>query len=135
MVRSSVVGATSDRRTPRSELASARSPVSPSDGSGRPAADVALQDELAAGRDAELREDLPHVIVDRARAEEQARGHLLVRRALGHEPRDLQLLRRQLVDRAGGALAGGLAARAQLYACALGPGTGAQQLERVEGGA
>lgn len=48
---------------------------------------------------------------------------------------DLQLLRRQLVERGRTALASGLAARAQLVASALGPGAGAQALEPVERGA
>src|SRR5215470_6261987 len=77
--------------------------------------------QLRARRDPELREHLAQVVLDRARAEEELSGHLLVRVALADEARDLQLLRRQLVDRARVALARGLPRRPQLTARALRP--------------
>src|SRR5215216_3003198 len=136
MLRSSCIGSVDDRRTPRGAVASAKSPVLFSVGGRGEAPTVALDaaaDELGARGDAELREDLAQVVVDRARAEEQPRRHLLVGGALGDEAHDLNLLRRELVDCARAARAGGLAARSQLDARALGPGGGAQTFKSVAG--
>src|SRR4051812_40069262 len=99
--------------------------------SSEPAGEAA--DELGARGDAELEEDVAQVVVDGSRAEEELGGHLLVRRPLGYEAHDLPLLGRQPIRCAGIALAGGLATRAQLDARALGPGGGAQPLERFQG--
>jgi hypothetical protein len=71
--------------------------------------------------------------VDRPRREEQLRRDLLVRQALGHETRDLQLLGRQLVDRARVALARRLSGGTQFRARPLGPRLGAQPLEALDG--
>src|SRR5436190_9675946 len=111
MMRSSVVGSWSDRPIPHGGLASARSPVSASGADGLGAALGALEHELAARGDPQLGERLAQVVVDRAGAEEEPRGNLLVRRALADEPGDLQLLRRELVERARTAPTGGLTAR------------------------
>ena len=54
---------------------------------------------------------------------------------LGDELRDVHLLRGEVVERARVALAGGLAAGAQLAARALGPQRGAERLEALERGA
>ena len=80
-------------------------------------------DQLRARGDAELREHLAQVVLDRLRADEQLRGDALVGGALADQPRDLQLLRGELGQRADVALAGGLAGRPQLAPRALGPGT------------
>src|SRR4051812_40142931 len=78
--------------------------------------------QLDARGDAELRVDLAQVVLDGPPAEEQPRGDLRVAQALlGHELGDLQLLRREVVERAGVALARGLAGRPQLRAGPLGP--------------
>src|SRR5919204_673410 len=89
--------------------------------------------ELRARRDPELGEDVSQVVVDRPRGQEEVRRDLLVREAVGDEPRDLQLLWRQVVDRARVALPRRLARRAQLGACAFGPRFRAEALEALEG--
>src|SRR5262245_17206028 len=99
-------------------VASAESPVDPR--------------KLGARAHAELREHLAQVVLDGARAEEQPAGDVAVRRALGGEARDLQLLRCEVVDRAGVALAGGLAGGAQLLRGACLPARGAELAEAVE---
>jgi hypothetical protein len=75
------------------------------------------------------------VVVDRPRAEEELRRDLPVRRALADEARDLELLRRELVSRAGIPLARRLAARAELAARAFLPRDGAEALEGLQRGA
>src|SRR3954454_21743272 len=70
--------------------------------------------------DAELGEDLLEVPFDRAGAEEELRADLGVRAPVAREPRDLVLLRRQLVARVVAALAHLLARRQQLVPGALG---------------
>src|SRR5262245_47816307 len=72
--------------------------------------------------------------VDRARREKQLRRDFLVGEPLGDEPRDLELLGRELGDRAGVSLARGLSRGSQLRPCPLGPGDGAERLERLERG-
>ena len=52
--------------------------------------------ELAPRADVELGEHLVQVVLDRARADEQARADLRVGEPVSREPRDLRLLRRQL---------------------------------------
>jgi len=59
-------------------------------------------------------EDLGHVVLDGARAQEQLGGDLRVRQARPGQPRDLGLLGGELLVRAGGAPAGGLAGGPQL---------------------
>src|SRR3954451_16060241 len=70
--------------------------------------------------DAELGEDLLEVPFDRPRAEEELRADLGVRAPVAREPRDLLLLRRQLVARVVAALAHLLPRRQQLVPGALG---------------
>src|SRR5437016_14264068 len=57
--------------------------------------------ELVARPDAELPIDVPQVVLDRLRAEEEFRGGLARRAAAGEEQRDLELLGRQVSERAG----------------------------------
>jgi hypothetical protein len=85
--------------------------------------------ELRARGDAELGEDFAQVVVDRARREEELRRDLLVRKPISDEADDLQLLRSQLVDGAGIALAGCLARGAKLCPCALCPGLSTERVE------
>ena len=70
--------------------------------------------ELRARLHVELAERLAQVVLDRARADEELRGDLAVGVALRREARDLRLLRRELVERVDGPLAGMLACRLQL---------------------
>src|SRR4051794_8480770 len=78
--------------------------------------------QLGARGDAELRVHLAQVVLDRPPAEEQPRGDLRVAQAvLGHELGDLQLLRREVVERARVALARRLACGPQLRARPFGP--------------
>src|SRR5215208_6146635 len=75
--------------------------------------------QLCSGAEADLAEDLAQVVVDRARAEVELCGNLAVGHAGGDEPRDLQLLRGELVERRGVAPPGRLAGGAQLRPGAL----------------
>src|SRR5262249_23519551 len=84
---------------------------------------------LRARRDAELHEDLAKVVVDRAWTEEELRCDLAVSRAARDETRDLQLLRREVAQRARIALARGLSRRAELVARALLPRRRSELLE------
>ena len=77
--------------------------------------------ELVARRDRQLREDPAQVVIDGALAEEQLRRDFPVGGTACDEACDLDLLGRQLVDRARIPLAGRLAAGAQLAVRALGP--------------
>jgi hypothetical protein len=70
--------------------------------------------------------------VDRARAQEQLRGHLSVAETAGDETGDLHFLRGQLISSARVALACRLATRSQLTPRALGPGERTECLEAVE---
>src|SRR5262245_53786471 len=63
--------------------------------------------KLRARGDAELGIDVAEVVVDCALGEEHLGGDLFVRESVGDVPRDLQLSRCQLPDRARVALAGG----------------------------
>src|SRR6516165_10017673 len=65
--------------------------------------------ELQAGADLELGEDLAQVVLDGARADEQPGADFRVRQPVAGQPRDLGLLRGQLLVLGhGGLLAGGL---------------------------
>jgi hypothetical protein len=61
-----------------------------------------------------LENNLAQVVIDRAGAQKQLRGDIRVGLSGRDQPRDLQLLRRQLISRGGIALTGGLAAGPQL---------------------
>ena len=54
---------------------------------------------VGAGRQAELREDAGHVLLDRAQGHEHPIGDRLVRAALCHQLEDFALTRRDLVER------------------------------------
>src|SRR4029077_5473846 len=115
-------------------------PPGPSTDSARPCAGEPAvlgqrRVELPARGDAELREHVAQVPFDRARADEQLRADLRVRKALAGEPGDLLLLRRQLPARPGAALPRLLARRQQLAAGALGERLHADRVEQVVGGA
>ena len=73
----------------------------------------------------ELPEDLPKVILDGARADEELHGDLLVRSALGRKAGDLRLLRCEIPERLGRPFARMLAGRQELAAGTPGkrPGT------------
>src|SRR3954451_19800717 len=90
--------------------------------------------ELVARRDRQLREDLAQVVIDGALAEEQLPSDFPVGGTACDEACDLDLLRRQLVDRARIPLARRLAAGAQLAVRALGPWCRTDALELVQGG-
>ena len=90
--------------------------------------------ELVARRDRQLREDPAQVVVDGALAEEQLRRDVPVGGTACDEAGDLDLLGRQLVDRARIPLAGRLAAGAQLAVRALCPWRRTDALELVQGG-
>src|SRR5690349_11144006 len=72
-----------------------------------------------ARRDAKLPEDLVQMPLDGAWAEEEPRTDLRVRKPVAGEPRNLLLLRRQLISPIGGSLAGFLTCGRQLAAAAL----------------
>jgi hypothetical protein len=72
------------------------------------------------------------VVLDRLGAHEQLRGGIAVGCAGGHQLRDSQLLRGQVVERAHVALAGLLAGGVELGAGPLGPERVAEPLEGVE---
>ena len=84
---------------------------------------------------AELAVDVAQVVVDGLRAEEQLRRRLARRVALGEHERDLELARRQLVERARVALARRLAGGEQLGPGALRPRRRAELVEGVDGAA
>src|SRR4249919_1158540 len=94
----------------------------------------ALPDQLRPRRDLELPEHLVQVVLDRLRAEEELRGDVLVRLPLADQAGDLQLLRRQLVDRARISSTHCLAGRTQLGTRPLRPGLGTELLEAVDRG-
>src|SRR5436190_18735570 len=82
--------------------------------------------QLHAGADAELREHLVQVPLDRARAEEELRADLLICLPVRGEPRDLLLLRRELAACLVTPFADLFAGREQLAAAALGERVGAE---------
>src|SRR3712207_3853203 len=77
--------------------------------------------QLGAPAEVELAVDLAQVVLDGLRAHEQRRGRLLVRRALGHDHRDLQLVRREHLGDRQAPAARRRAAGPQLRPGALGP--------------
>src|SRR3989440_6852835 len=86
--------------------------------------------QLHAGADAELREHLVQVPLDRARAEEELRADLLICLPVRGEPRDLLLLRGELAACLVTPFAHLLAGREQLAARALGECVGAEANEQ-----
>src|SRR6476469_1105626 len=89
--------------------------------------------QLHAGADAELREHLVQVPLDRARAEEELRADLLIRLPARGQPRDLLLLGRELAACLVKPFAHLLAGRKQLAAGALGECLGAEAAEHLVG--
>src|ERR1700755_63570 len=102
--------------------ASAISPVSLGFGAEEP-------DQFDPGADAELHEDVAHVVVDRARAQVELGGDLAVGGAPGDDLGDRALLGGERFLFSGGAE--GFAGRAEFAAAAVGPGHGAEPFERV----
>src|SRR5580693_8348099 len=90
---------------------------------------------LPAGADLELGTNLGQVPFDRPRGQEQLGADLLVGQALPGQPRDLGLLRGELVARAGGALADRLPGGQQLAAGPLGERLHADRVEHLVRGA
>src|SRR5919204_3665454 len=87
--------------------------------------------ELVARADAELAEDLVQVVLDGARADEQLGADLWVGEPFASEPRDLFLLRRELIAGVVSALARLLARSQELVARAFGEPFRAHRGERV----
>src|SRR4029077_2691357 len=85
----------------------------------------------AARRDLELPVDLAQMELDRPRAQEQRCRRFLVARSGGDKSRDLELLRREVVDRARPLLRM-LAARTKLAAHPLRPRVCSELLEELE---
>src|SRR3954452_19946619 len=85
--------------------------------------------ELVARMDAELPIHVTQVVLDRLGTEEERRGSLARRLPLGEETRDLQLLRREVVEGARVAAARRLARGRQLRPSLLGPRMRAELLE------
>src|SRR2546423_3435972 len=88
--------------------------------------------ELVARPDAELPIDVPQVVLDRLRAEEEPRGGLARRAPAREEQRDLELLRCQVSEGAGGAAPRRLAGGGELRARKLGPRRGSEPLEELQ---
>jgi hypothetical protein len=78
---------------------------------------------------------LAQVPFDGARAEEEPRADLRVRRSVTGEPRDLPLLRSQLIARLMASLPHALARGQKLLTCSLGDCLHADRRELVVGGA
>src|SRR5882724_2943233 len=91
--------------------------------------------QLHAGADAELREYLVQVPLDRARAEEELRADLLICLRVRGEPRDLLLLRSELAACLVAPFAHFLAGGEQLAAGTFGECVGAETVEQLIGGA
>src|SRR4051794_25508614 len=88
--------------------------------------------KVGAGADAELAVDVAQVVLDRLRAEEHRRRRLARRPPAGEEERDLELLRRELIQRRRIAPACGLARRAELGACQVRPRRRAERVECLD---
>src|SRR3954447_9080371 len=88
--------------------------------------------KLVTRMNAELPIDVTEVVFDRLGTEEERRGSLARRLPLGEETRDLQLLRRQVVERARVAAARGLARGRELRASLLGPRARPERFEHPE---
>src|SRR4051812_34080200 len=88
--------------------------------------------ELVARMDSELPIHVTQVVLDRLGTEEKRRGSLTRGLPLGEETRDLQLLRREVVERARVAAASGLARGRKLRASLLGPRARAERFEHPQ---
>jgi len=91
--------------------------------------------QLRTARDAELPEHLAQVVIHGAGADEELGGDRMVRGALGSQPGDARLLRRERVWRPGSASSGVLAGGAQLSLGAAGECRHAQRAEQLAGSA
>src|SRR5918999_6313940 len=101
--------------------ASVKSPAVPGFGCpGRPGS-AEVPGQLGSRADAEPYENVPQMMLDRARADDQACRDLLVRRTFGGEPRDLQLLGGQLLGGLRCGVLDGLSGRAQFGAGGVDP--------------
>src|SRR5215475_7820543 len=89
--------------------------------------------ELCPAGDAELVEDLVQVVLDGAGADEQLAGDLPVGQALGGQPGDLRLLRREHLRGPEAARAGPLAGGAQLGSGPARESRHAHLVEHLEG--
>src|SRR3954447_8941116 len=85
--------------------------------------------KLVTRMNAELPIDVTEVVFDRLGTEEERRGRLARRLPLGEETRDLQLLRREVVERARVAAARRLARGRELRPSLLGPRVRTERLE------
>src|SRR5581483_7746500 len=94
----------------------------PDAASGRSSGELLRQRvaKLPASADAELAEDLAQVVLDRARADEQLGADLRVGVSVAGQPRDLELLGREVVARVRGDPPHGLAGGEELAAGTLG---------------
>src|SRR4029453_9246570 len=90
--------------------------------------------ELGAGSPSRLLEDGPKVRLDRLGAQKKPRGDVPVGQAGGDEPRNLELLRGQLVEGRRVAPTRTLPGRPELRPCTIGPELGADGLEALKGG-
>src|SRR4051794_21579516 len=88
--------------------------------------------ELLPRVDRELAIRVAEVVLDRLRAEEERRRGLPRRPSLGEQERDLELLRRQLVERARLPAPGRLAGRGQLRPRELRPRRGTEVVEDAD---
>src|SRR5262249_23468986 len=89
--------------------------------------------QILARVDAELLVDVAQVVFDRLRAQKQGRCGLAGRLTCGEQQRDLELLRRQLVDGGRFAAAECLAAGLNLAVCSLCPRTRVEALKGLHG--
>src|SRR5918994_4512201 len=88
--------------------------------------------ELGAGSHSGLAENACKVRLDRLRAQKEPRGDVSIREAGGNEPRNLDLLRGQLVEGRRVAPPRTRTARPELGPCTLRPKLGADCLETLE---
>ena len=91
--------------------------------------------KLAARGDAELREDPAEVVRHRPVRDVELLPDFTVGQTLGRQAGDLELLGRQLISSLRDPTAARDAGGAELLACALSPGTGAESIECLARGA
>src|SRR5215213_8498103 len=90
--------------------------------------------ELGAGSDSRLAEDVREVRLDRLGAQKEPRGNVSIRQAGCDEPRNLELLRGQLVEGRRVAPTRALTGRPELGPYPIGPELAADGLEALECG-